>query len=319
MGECFFDCIGKLFLNELEEIFRKGVHKSYVRKEENVNFIKGKILHKEQITNYIRCKPKQMCRYEDLTFDNIENRIVLRSLSLLVSLVKENKAVKNDLLYYLNMLKEEVSLVNVEPEACKKIKFNKLNIRYKEIISLSYVILRRYFIRSTGEGSARGFNFIVDMNKLYEDFLTAMIKDVVSERMKKYAVVGQANIRSLERNGGILTKPDILIRSRADKETAVIIDAKYKKSPTNDDFYQVVAYSLAIPNAKKCALIYPSFEKNSSAHYCIDRDLMDPKDERSINLSVYYVDVEDNKNRKFETYVEGMKYQVRGILEELVR
>jgi len=78
-GNNFFDIIGRLFLNELEDLIKKGLLKKYVTKHENVGFLKGKLSIKGQIQNHIHNTPKLSCIYGDLTVNNLENQIVLRT------------------------------------------------------------------------------------------------------------------------------------------------------------------------------------------------------------------------------------------------
>ena len=64
-GQNFFDILARLFLNELKEIEKKGFYKKYVRKEENLNFFKGKLNIKKQIYNNIKKVPKFFCSFDN--------------------------------------------------------------------------------------------------------------------------------------------------------------------------------------------------------------------------------------------------------------
>jgi len=114
-GANFFDILGRLFVNELEAIFKRGFCKKYIRKQENISFLKGKLLVRNQIGNRIRKVPKFACSYDDLTYDNLENRIILKAATLLIPLIRFSDIVKRDLVRYSNMMKEEVSLDNIVP------------------------------------------------------------------------------------------------------------------------------------------------------------------------------------------------------------
>jgi len=107
--------------------------------------------------------------------------------------------IKKDLQKYNNILKETVSLVSMLPEDCSRIHFNRLNEHYKTIIQFSKVILQNYFIRSTRIGGSKGFNFIVNMNKVYENFITTLTEEVISENKEfaDYSVESQERFNSL--------------------------------------------------------------------------------------------------------------------------
>lgn len=261
-GANFFDILGRMFLNELENISKKGFYKTYIKKEENISFLKGKLELSKQLRNDAIKKTKFYCSYGDLTFDNLENRIILKATTLLIPLIRFNTKIKKELIRYSYILKKEVNLVNIIPEDCEKIKYSRLNDYYETIIQFSKVILRNYFIRSTHKGDAKGFNFIVNMNKVYEDFVTEITEDIVNNEPEfcEYIVERQEKFNSLFREKQIITKPDILLRKRDTEEYPLIIDAKYKKQEVHSDLYQVTAYALAIPSARACCLLYPEKE-----------------------------------------------------------
>jgi len=317
-GANFFDILGRLFLNELEDIFKRGLSKKYIRKSENIAFLKGKLLIKNQINNHIRGTPKFYCSYDDLTFDNLENQIILRAITLLIPLIRFNEVIQKDLSRYCLQLKELISLKNVVPEDCERVQYSKLNEHYETIILFSKIILQYYFIRSVYEGASIGFNFIVNMNKVYEDFVTELVEEVIREndRFKNYEVERQEKFDSLVREKKIITRPDLILRERETNNYPIIIDAKYKRQANNADYYQVIAYALAIPTAKACCLIYPEDEKGENQILTLDTTPFNfegrqiPIHTLTINL---YLD-EKSETMGFLKYIGEIKSQLKNKL-----
>jgi|Deesub1362A_J573_1020465.scaffolds.fasta_scaffold00230_16 5-methylcytosine-specific restriction enzyme subunit McrC len=319
-GECFFDIIGRLFLNELEKIFERGFYKRYVRKEENLAFLKGKLLIKHQIRNDFTRRPEFYCSYEDLTYDNLENRIILRAATLLIPLIRFNEEIKGDLLKYTHLLREEVSLIDVNPEDCNRIRFHRLNDYYEAIIQLSKVILQYHFIRHTQKGLSKGFNFIVNMNRVYEDFITSVIEDIVStdEEFQDFVVEKQARFDSLVRERTIITRPDIILRRKNTEEYPVIIDAKYKREEDNTDYYQVIAYAMAIPTAKVCCLIYPAEEERIETRILtLKRKAFDSARE-DVRLHAIKINLFWEEKTGFKDYITKVKRELKGELLNVV-
>jgi 5-methylcytosine-specific restriction endonuclease McrBC regulatory subunit McrC len=315
-GANFFDIIGRLFLNELDEIYKRGFYKKYVHKEENIRFVKGRLLIKSQIQNDIRKKPNFYCAYDDLTFDNLENRIILKATLLLIPLIRFNEMIKRDLIRHSFELRELASLINVVPEDCDRIQYSKLNEYYEPIISLAKVILRFHFIRSTQEGMSKGFSFIVNMNKVYEDFITEIVEEVINEddKFNDYQVEKQARFDRLVQEKKLITKPDIILRRKNAKDDfPLIIDAKYKRQPSNADYYQVIAYALALPTAKACCLIYPEDEEIEDSVLTLDTSpFVDPG--RKVKLHAIQVNLGFNNPKEpdsFSKYIENIKGQMR--------
>jgi len=311
-GRNFFDILGRLFLNEFLEIYKRGFYKKYVKKEENIPFLKGKFLIKGQIKNEINKKTKFYCSYDDLTYDCLENKIMLRAATLLIPLIRFNEKVKRDLIYYSNLMRNEISLVNVQPNECDTIQYNRLNDYYEKIIQFSKVILKNYFIRTTYVGISKGFSFIVNMNKVYEDFITELIKELVDEEdeFNDFIVDSQERFDNLVREKKIITKPDIILRKKISNEHPIIIDAKYKRQESNTDYYQVIAYALAIPTVKACFLIYPSGEKTESEPLTLDPGIFgNARDE--VKLHAVKVDLKLKEEANFKDYIRDIKEQLK--------
>jgi len=317
-GRNFFDIIGRLFLNELEEIIKRGLLKKYVTKHEDINFLKGKLSIRGQIHNEVNRRLKFSCVYGDLTVNNLENQIVLRALNLLIPLIRFNENLKADLIRNEYILKDFVELVDVSPSDCDKIHFCRLNEHYSAIIQFSKLILEESFIRSVYKGGSRGFNFIVNMNRVYEDFITEMVGEVIKDSFKDLVVLKQAELRTLDKAGKLRIKPDILLKRRTVEEYPLIIDAKYKKEDNNADFYQVIAYGLAIPSAKKCCLIYPQTEKDIEKQLTVERNITKPGT-GVIKLYSKTIDLHLNENLEFHEFIHETKNQIKNIIEDCLK
>lgn len=313
-GTNFFDIIGRMFLNELEKIIEKGLLKKYILKHENINFLKGKLSIKNQIHNHINNRPKFSCIYGDLTINNLENQIILRSLNLLIPMIRFNEVLKADLIRNEYILKDFIELIDVSPNDCNQIHFNRLNDYYSAIIQFSKLILEENFIRSVYKGESRGFNFIVNMNKVYEDFITQMVTEVVEENFDHLEVVSQTKFYNLVEGGNIVTIPDIILKS--EDSYPLIIDAKYKREDKNSDYYQVIAYSLAIPQARSCCLIYPHTEiENVEKELTLRRDITNPEG-TDIKLYAMTIDLLVNDGLEFDDFVKDIKIQIGKIISE---
>ncbi len=314
-GASFFDILGRMFLNELDAIFKKGFYKKYIRREENISFLKGKLILAEQLQNNIKKKAKFYCSYENLTYDNLENRIILRAATLLIPLIRFSEKIKRDLIRYSYLLREDVSLVNVAPEDCDRVHYSRLNDYYETIIKFSKVVLQNYFIRSTYKGAAKGFNFIVNMNKVYEDFITTIIEELISEEdeFKNYVAEKQEKFNSLFREKTVFIRPDVILRKKDTDDYPMIIDAKYKQQEVNADYYQVTAYALAIPTAKTCCLIYPKTENIDTSVLTIDTEKFGNK-RPDIKFYTTKVNLFLDESLEFKEYIRKIKEEVKNQL-----
>lgn len=312
-GPNFYDILGRLYLNELQEIFKRGFYKKYVKKSEDLSFLRGRIDLKEQLYNILYKRPKIHCRYDDLTYDNQENRIILAATTLLIPQISpQNNSLRSGLMRKRNLMRDEVTLTNVAPEDCDRIQYSRINEYYRTIIQFSKAVLQSYFIRSVHKGAAKGFNFIVDMNKVYEDFITEIVQELVKEDkiFDGYEVLAQERINSLVRENKLVAKPDIIIKKKRSKEMPLILDAKYKKQDNNADYYQVIAYALAVPGAKAGFLIYPDSEQVEASVFTIDPRLLGSIREE-IKLHTLKINLLLSEKMTFKDYMAAMKDQLR--------
>jgi len=204
---------------------------------------------------------------------------------------------------------------------CNHIKLNRINQHYENTIGVSKLILEARFIRSIHKGESRGFNFIVNMNKVYEDFITEIVEETIEQDLefKEFKIKRQPRFNKLVQERTLITKPDIVIRKG--EEYPFIIDTKYKREDSNVDYYQVIAYSLALRNSKACCLIYPRSEESkiSSESLTLIRDLT-AEVPGEVKLLTKTVDLylAEEKEPDYEDYMDGIKRQVKSILIELM-
>lgn len=315
-GSSFFDVIGRLFLNELDRILRRGFCKRYVKKEERGAFIKGRLLIDKQIRQNVKKDTKLFCRYDDLTYDNLENQVILRATSLLVPMIRFSDPIRRELLRYSNLMREEVSLKNIGPDDCEKVSLTRINDYYAVALRLAKAVLRRYFIRTTHLGISSGFNFLVNMNKVYEDFMAEMLSGLLRESpsFDSYSIETQKTFDSLVKEKGILTRPDIIMRDRARTNCyPIIIDTKYKRQEHNADFYQIIAYALAIPTSRAAILLYPKEATDNlfepTVYTIAASQFNNQRDD--IKLYVFRIDLLQEKYERLEDFQNAVKSQLK--------
>jgi 5-methylcytosine-specific restriction endonuclease McrBC regulatory subunit McrC len=238
----------------------------------------------------------------------------------LISLIKYNEQTRSELKRYQSILKNVISPIKVNPEEIYSLRFNRINQYYEKIIKLSLLIIEERFIRSVHKGKSTGFNFIVNMNRVYEDFITEMFVEVIKEPLfKLFTVEKQQIFSSLVKERKLITKPDIILKKNK-TDYPIIIDAKYKKQDLNSDYYQVVAYSLAIKTSKVCCLIYPQTESSEIENktLTLTRDLLHPTDEVKIYTKTIDLSASGIEEPSYPEYICLIKDQVRKILGELI-
>lgn len=211
------------FLQEVKAIVKKGLKKSYYKVEYNFDAkTKGKILVSQTIKmNIIKNKKtKTFCQYEKFGVNNIENRILKKTLAF----------VQKYLAFYPEYLKFALPVINycmpafdevdenIDLKSMNGINFNSFYKEYKEALHISLVILKRFGynikeIDSSKNKIVKVPPFWIDMPKLFELYVLGLLMD-------KYFNSIKFQIQ------GIYGQPDFIFVTDNIK---MIIDTKYKR------------------------------------------------------------------------------------------
>ena len=124
-----FEIIIQLFLEEVKVLFNRNFAKNYIKKNENIKVMKGRIDFTSQITkNYLR-SDRIFCNYEELDTDIIENKVILEALNVCLKKTNNDKTKRN-----IRIIKSmmESYCTPYKKSVFPKIKYNRLNHYYKE-------------------------------------------------------------------------------------------------------------------------------------------------------------------------------------------
>lgn len=320
-GDNFFDIIVRLFLTELKKIIKTGLLQKYVRKYENLDELKGGLDIERQMQNDINDIFKFSCAYSDLTVDNAENRIVLKALDVLIPVVRFDKNLRKQLKMYEYLLKEGVKLVDLSPEDCDNISFDVTNDYYVSILRLSKVILNKSFIKSVHEGRSVGFNFIVNMNTVFQDFITQMINDVINENSEfsKFEAKNQKEFRSFIE--GSNEKPDVSLKIKGKRLYPFPIELKYKieKKVKKADHVQAAVYGTNLPGARLGCIICAKDREDNIGRKSkqINKNMMKNESEK-IPLLIYKIDLYIDDKLIYGDYINKIKDQIKTIILDLM-
>jgi len=273
----FFEVIIYLFAKNLRDLLRRDFKKSYVNKEENICFLKGKLMLLEQIRANSVDNTKYFCRYEEFTENHMMNQIFKYCADLLikVSTSNQNKKMLEDILIYLC----DVEYVVVNSSDFNKIHFTRLNREYEPLVNLCRLFLENLSVKFS-VSKLETFVFMFDMNRLFEEFVFRFIK----HQKSRIFVDGTHNIVYIKdqvRLGKLFDefglRGDILIQDNSGRK--ILLDTKYKSLTETkshyglsiSDFYQMFVYSVSQQQKyKEIVLLYPLPENETLS---LDRDL----------------------------------------------
>jgi 5-methylcytosine-specific restriction enzyme subunit McrC len=225
-------------LNALE----RGVLRGYVRIEERLIGIRGRVRFGDQIARSANLPLPVEVSYDDYIEDIIENRM-LKTASVALLHLPRLPALARKRLLRLRGLLDDVSLVD-RPREVTMPTLTRLNERYGPSLRLAELILHASSIDAP-KGPLAATAFIFDMNKVFEDFVSVALRE--SMRQAGGEVRPQwSDWLDDQRRLGI--RPDITWW--AGNTCLAVADAKYKalelKGMPNADAYQMLAYCTAL-------------------------------------------------------------------------
>lgn len=253
-------------VQSVENLLRGGLYRDYRLKDEQLSFVRGRIMLAEQ-ARLGWLHHKQSCRYADLTTDTPENRVVAATLRYLPTLLRssdERQIARQSRALLLRF--EGVSRVS-RGEAIRllgEVNIHRLNTLYGPLLGLCRLALHHLTLDERA-GPHPFASFLVDMPRLFESFLTARLRAMLPEYGLR-VVAQKHDYLDEERTVGI--RPDVLVYARSKRTPSLVLDAKYKRPDDpegglNSDLYQVSAY-LDRYRLDHGVLVYPQFEDPST-------------------------------------------------------
>lgn len=280
-----FEIFITMFLDEVGIIIKKGIKSDYIQQEDNLFYLKGKLLINEQIKRNTIHKERFFVQYDDYNQNRAENRLIKSTLQLLSKLSSNYDNIRRIRQYNEHMNWVDLSM-NIESDF-RAVKIGRGMEHYKNALIWAKVFLKKESF-SSFSGDTVAFAILYPMEKLFECFVEWWL-------CKKYP-----HLDVQAQNGGydfvkklFTVRPDFLIK----KETQVIAvaDAKWKVIEQNTDFSQSDFYQLfAYKNI---------FLKDQQGHY---------KDEKCelVSLKIYYPQSDYLAESKTFEYFDGGKIKI---------
>jgi 5-methylcytosine-specific restriction enzyme subunit McrC len=281
-----FEPFVSLFADLTERRIRRGLFQDYIRREENLAVLKGRLLFNPHLRdNYLRRPERAFCAYYENTCDIEDNQIIRWTISRIPTALFSGPVARRLVANFHQM--DPVSLLEPASNVFGRRHYHRLNDDYRRLHNLCRLLLDGCsFSEQVGDVRFRGF--LIDMNVLFEKFVTNAFIKMGRKLPGMPLTIGSQDSTLLSQPGSIYRlkiKPDITVR--AAEKLASIVDAKYKKAAgayENHDFYQVISYAtgLACPRTH---LIYPATEQ--------ERDETIGIRETNITVGVHRIDLED--------------------------
>ncbi|WP_306191301.1 McrC family protein [Streptomyces sp. MK5] len=247
---------------QVDRALRQGLLQGYRATEESALVVRGRIREAEQIRRRFGATLPVEVVYDEFTTDIAENRILRTAVERLLRLPGVPRDVRRRLLHQRARLADVTPVVR--GQRLPDWQPTRLNARYHHALRLARAVLGG----SSPEhvpGGLRMDGFLLDMNKLFEDFVTVALREAL--RGSGHTARLQDS-HHLDEAAAVRMRPDFVLYGPDDTPCAVA-DAKYKAEKRGGypdaDLYQMLAYCTAL-GLGEGHLIYAKGNASHTAH-----------------------------------------------------
>lgn len=243
------------FLHHADRALATGMLHGYITQDESLTTLRGRLREADQLRRRFGLPVPVEVRVDDFTPDILENRLLKAAARRVLRRRDLPVIARRGLRRLLHRLSSVGDLPPFPP--APSVRFTRLNRRYQQAIRLAELLLASRSL-DLKVGGYQGIAFLFDMNRVFEDFVTAAMR--ASGRV-------QAQWRgSLDEASHVPIRPDLTWW--AGQACQAVADVKYKPVSggiSNADIYQMLAYCTAL-GVTRGYLIYAAGNEEPRSH-----------------------------------------------------
>lgn len=265
------DVFIQLFLDEVGHLIKKGIARSYQTQEENLPYLKGKLMVSQQIKHNSVLKHKHYLAFDEYSANRSENRLIRTALIWVSKRISnENKRLTQDYLFHFTDIPSSKN-ISKDLKSWQRGR----HFRHYEVIRPWVEMIFNDVSPTSVAGPLNMLSMLFPMEKVFEDYVALKLKEqfpeyeIKAQVREKYLLTHKAKLKGKERNIFQL-KPDLHITYQ---EKIIIADSKWKLLNENlenekyhikeSDMYQMLAYNQTYQKnqvSSEIWLIYPMCE-----------------------------------------------------------
>lgn len=246
--------VAETLCRNVERALARGVLLGYTTEQATSIVIRGRVRVGDQIARRPgRLMPMEIT-YDEYAVDIPENRLLRAAVSRMLTIPRVDDGIRARLRHLLNRLAGISPLASGAP--LPRWRPHRLNAPYHPALRIAELVLNTLSFE-LGEDGLSIASFVVNMEKVFEDFVTTALTEAWSSDPGRTERQFPAK---LDADGAITMNVDI-VHLVADAPRFVV-DAKYKLESSsgrypNTDLYQVLAYCTAL-QVDRAWLVYAS-------------------------------------------------------------
>jgi 5-methylcytosine-specific restriction enzyme subunit McrC len=254
--------MAQVLWRQTERAVHQGLLPGYVMLEETSYVLRGRLRETEQLHRHHGLPVPLEIRHDEFTVDIPENQILRTACERMLQV----PGIDAESLQRLRRLLRDFT--DVTPLDRRDVvpawQPTRLNAHYHTALRLAELVLRATSVEE-GTGGVTVNGFLLDMPKLFEDFVTVALREAL---VSAYGGrVDDQDLHRFDEAGLVLLRPDMVWKLRG--TALAVVDAKYKaETPAgypNADLYQLLAYCTVL-GLRRGHLVYAKGNVEPSHH-----------------------------------------------------
>lgn len=255
------------FIDSVQQIVRQGLKRDYLRQQDNLPWMKGKLRVSAQLSKNCVRRDRFQVEFDDYSAERPENRILKTAIDKIRRQIRDPQ-----LLIQINSL--QVYFDDISPVDDVRIAFDQVRLdRHMRHYELALAWARLILMGQSPhcmQGDANAISLLFPMEAVFESFVTAWMRHRYNDNWHVEAQVNSHTLVRLNGRGLFKLRPDIHLRPRAKSwDQPMICDVKWKMvesgkaglEQSQADLYQMLAYGMNYQEGiGDMLLIYPSHE-----------------------------------------------------------
>jgi 5-methylcytosine-specific restriction enzyme subunit McrC len=235
-AEDLVGAVALAFLHHTERALATGLLQGYVTQDDALTTLRGRLREADQLRRRFSLPVPAEVRVDDFTPDILENQMLKVAARRLLRRHDLPTTARRGLRRLVHRLSgvSEPPFSRIPPS----VRFTRLNQRYRPAIRLAELILASRSL-DLQAGTHNGIAFLFDMNRVFEDFVTAAMQAGGRVQAQWHG--------NLDEQNRVPIRPDLTWWTGA--ECRAVADVKYKPASggtPNADLYQMLAYCLVL-------------------------------------------------------------------------
>jgi len=257
------------FLKSVNQLIKRGLRSEYVQREDNLRFMKGKLLTSQQLKHNLVNKHRFYVQYEEYFPDRPANRLIHAALARVADYTRVNSSQK--LCRELSFAFDGIPLSRNHRQDFAAVRIDRGMDYYQQPLAWAKLILEGFSPLSM-QGDNKALSLLFPMEAVFEAYVGSILSRQLPAGYHLEEQVQSESLVTFNQSNWFRLKPDQVIYQG--KDIALVMDTKWKLIDTSknngsdkfglsqSDFYQMFAYGHKYLEGRgDLMLIYPAWEK----------------------------------------------------------